>query len=118
MKYEYEMAKTKRDGFMPVATMLKFLWMMFLIVVFFEGVLLSIIPFAISGTIKRFASKSQEKQADLFACKIGLSDGLYDFLEYLSGHTYAENKLVTMFETHPSPRIRIGYIEEYRRTLI
>lgn len=71
----------------------------------------SMIPLQLADITR---NKFTEKRADLFACFVGFSDGLYKFLENLSQYDYAQNKAIERFETHPSARERMGYVEEYR----
>ena len=66
------------------------------------------------GEIDITKNKFNEKRADLFACILGFSDGLYKFLENLSQYSYQTHHVIEKFETHPSPRERMGYVEEYR----
>jgi Zn-dependent protease with chaperone function len=73
--------------------------------------LVSVIPLQLADITK---NKFTEKRADLFSCFVGFSDGLYKFLENLSQYNYAQNKAIERFETHPSARERMGYVEEYR----
>lgn len=73
--------------------------------------LVSLIPLQIADITK---NKFIEKRADLFACFVGFSDGLYKFLENLSQYSYQTNHVIQKFETHPSARERMGYVEEFR----
>jgi heat shock protein HtpX len=75
--------------------------------------------FFISNMILKFVSKRQEKAADIFACKLGQADNLSLFIDRLASISYVQSGLISQyFESHPSPRIRKGYIEEYRRGLV
>lgn len=94
----------------------------FLLIVFFPAVVALLggaIFFFISNLILKFVSKRQEKAADIFACKLGHADNLSLFIDRLASISYVQSGLISQyFESHPSPRIRKGYIEEYRRGLL
>ena len=73
--------------------------------------IVSLFPLQMTDLTKH---KFNEIRADLFACLLGFSDGLYKFLENLSQYSYQTNHVIEKFETHPSPRERMGYVEQYR----
>ena len=75
----------------------------------------------ISSFIQKISSKSQEREADLFACRLGHANGLFSFVQYAAKSENSVNEgglFSAMFESHPSPRVRMGYIEQFRRGII
>lgn len=78
---------------------------------FLPALLIGTIVNFICNTTQKILSKQQEFAADQYACKLGYADGLIELLQYFEKNHVKANRLVSLFETHPAPKLRIAQVK-------
>ena len=63
--------------------------------------------------INRYSSRENEKNADLFACEIGLSDEIYEGIKELTKDENTVRHEERLYTTHPERKARLKNIEKY-----
>lgn len=66
-----------------------------------------------SVIISRYDSREKEKNADLFACKIGLSEEVYEGIKEITKNGTAAKDEEKLYTTHPEREARLKNIENY-----
>ena len=63
--------------------------------------------------INRYSSRENEKNADLFACEIGLSDEIYEGIKELTKDENTVRHEERLYTTHPKREVRLKIIKKY-----
>ena len=63
--------------------------------------------------INRYSSRESEKNADLYACEIGLSEEIYEAVNEITKNNIAVKNEQKLYTTHPERQARLKNIERY-----